>query len=204
MSGAQLSDVLEYWFGSLMSWDRSSMPAQRLLDLWWKGGAAVDAEITREFGPLLARISNQGGVAGLESTEPLEGLALVIVLDQFSRNVYRGTSQAFSFDVYSQPLVRRMVTAGQDVGLLPFERFFLYMPLEHSESAEDQRLGVKLFTALCDEIKDDQQLHAHFLEALDYKIQRAAAVQRFGRFPPRNAILGRVSTPEEIEYLASL
>ena len=118
-------------------------------------------------------------------------LALVIVLDQMPRNIFRGTERAFAFDEKARTVSRSAIGAGMDRELVAGRRAFLYLPFEHSEDMDDQRRSVELFTALGDATK------------LEYAVHHFEIVERFGCFPHRNAALGRQSTPEELEYLAA-
>jgi len=138
-----------------------------------------------------------------------EILALVILLDQFSRNIYRGTSQAFAFDRYSVPIVRQLVATHAVLlrnTLTPFERFFFLMPLEHSERDEDHRLGVELNMELLEDCRQHSSgartaTTAYFEDVVRDKSSRAVLIRQFGRYPPRNAALDRRSTMAERRYL---
>jgi uncharacterized protein (DUF924 family) len=121
--------------------------------------------------------------------EPQVALAAVIALDQFPRNMFRATPRAFATDPLALALAKDAVAAGLDRGMVKNERLFLYLPFEHSENLDDQHRSVELFAALGDE------------ELLRHAIAHKAIIERFGRFPHRNAILGRPSTPEEEELL---
>jgi uncharacterized protein (DUF924 family) len=133
-------------------------------------------------------------------------LALVILQDQFSRNIFRGSPGAFAFDRYTVPIVRQMLDQGDEQHLAPLERFFLYMPLEHSESLQDQELGVKLINELVEAVRQDPALTstADYLEGVaKNKLERQAIISQFSRYPPRNKQLGRASTPSEEQHLAA-
>ncbi len=172
---AWVGDVLRFWFETLT-------PAA-----WFRRDAAVDAEIRRRFADLHARLA---AADHIEPRNARTALATVIVLDQFPRNVFRGTPQAFASDAKARQMTKAAVAAGLDLHLDTDGRVFLYLPLEHSEAADDQRLSVALISALCD---------ANYTKfALAHKV----IIDRFGRFPHRNAILGRMSTPDEIAFLA--
>jgi uncharacterized protein (DUF924 family) len=121
-------------------------------------------------------------------------LALVIVLDQFSRNIHRDDARAFAQDEHARECAEEAIERGDDLGMLPVERQFLYMPFEHSERLEDQELALDLFRSL------DAFEETH--DVSDWARRHHAVIERFGRFPHRNAILGRESTAEEIEFLA--
>jgi uncharacterized protein (DUF924 family) len=168
--------VLSYWFGALK-------PKQR-----FARNLAVDADIRRQFADLHRRLSVD--VPAEWTATPRGLLATVIVLDQFSRNLHRDSPLAFSNDAAALALVERALTRHDDAALSPEERHFLYMPLMHAEDAARQRRCVVLMERL------------GIGEALDYALKHKAIIDRFGRFPHRNAALGRKSTQEEQEFLA--
>jgi uncharacterized protein (DUF924 family) len=124
----------------------------------------------------------------------------VIVLDQFSRNLHRGDEKSFACDARALAVAREGVALGQDLTLALDERGFLYMPFMHSEALADQDRCVELFTRLRDEQTDDES-KKYVGNSLDFAERHRAIVQRFGRFPHRNAVLGRSSTAEEAEFL---
>jgi uncharacterized protein (DUF924 family) len=121
-------------------------------------------------------------------------LALVVVLDQFSRNLHRDSARAFAQDAYARECAGQALERGDDLGLLPVERQFLYMPFEHSERLEDQERALDLFRSL-EAFEETRGL-------LEYAERHHRIIARFGRFPHRNAALGRASTPEEEAFLA--
>src|SRR5262249_43076144 len=126
--------------------------------------------------------------------EPHGALACVLLLDQFTRNIHRGTPEAFAGDGRALGIAQRVVTSGEDGQLKRHERSFLYLPYEHSEDPEVQEQSIPLFTRLRDE--------TGLTGPLEWALKHAAVIRRFGRFPHRNAILGRPSTAEEIAFLA--
>ncbi len=169
--------VLAYWFGEGMA------------ERWFKKDPAFDREIRDRLLPLYRRAA-----AGELDDWPVnaEGaLALIILLDQVPRNLFRGESRAFATDAEALALAKQSIERGLDRELRQVERVFLYLPLEHSESLADQDDCVRLIGQL-DENK----------EWRDYAIQHREIIARFGRFPHRNAVLGRATTPEEAEFLA--
>ena len=177
MSDHRAREVLEFWF------DVSLDAAQRN-KRWFAKDAAFDAEIRRRFLPLYEAAS--AGRLGAWKSSAREALALVIVLDQFPRNMFRGEGRAFAADGLARDAARALLPGlGQ---LQPEERLFACLPFEHSESLDDQDLA-------CELIKDLSE------EQLRYALRHRELIDRFGRFPHRNAILGRASTPEEIEFL---
>ena len=149
--------------------------------------ASFDQLIGHRFGGLLR--SAREGLLDDWAVTPDGALALVVVLDQFSRNIHRGHPQAFAADGKAREIASAALARGFDRLLPPERRAFLYLPFEHSESLADQERSLALFTAM----RDGEQL--------DHAVRHHAIVERFGRFPHRNAILGRTSTPEEIAFL---
>ncbi|MEZ5824064.1 MAG: DUF924 family protein [Geminicoccaceae bacterium] len=171
--------------------------AERLLAFWfepdhrtcWFESTAAFDEACRELAVPLFDAALSGEFDGWAGTAR-GALALVILLDQMPRNVFRGTARAFAYDEKARAVSSAAVTAGMDRQLSPEEKIFLYLPFEHSEDLDDQRRSVELFTALGD------------AEALKYAVVHLEIIERFGRFPHRNAALGRTSTPQERDYLA--
>lgn len=190
----QAQAVLDFWLadGLTLGW-----PSQDMVSRWFSGGATLDAEITARFGDLV-RTAVGGGLAEWERT-PLARLALVILLDQFTRNVFRGKGEAFAGDARAQALVRAALAAHEDQQLPLAGRVFLYMPLEHAEDMAQQDESVRSFEQLAKEAPP--ALQKTFASNVDFARQHRDIVARLGRFPHRNAALGRTSTPEEIAYL---
>jgi len=189
------SDILTFWFGE----DPAAPLARR--ETWFKKDPAFDAEVTARFGDSLALAP--GGAMAEWWHEPESALAFIILTDQFPRNIHRDTPDAFRFD----PLALHCSLTGQarglDTALSPVMRYFFIMPLMHAESLEIQARSVAAFTALADACADAPEDVRKTLEsALDYAKAHRDVVERFGRFPHRNAILGRENTPAEAEYLA--
>ena len=174
---AWVGEVLDFWFGELA-------PRQ-----WFAKDAALDERIRERFGALHAHLL-QTQAREVETLGGRATRAAVLVLDQFSRNLHRGSAQAFAGDALARQLAREAIACGEDAALSADERLFLYLPFEHSEDLADQELSVRL----------QQQLgNADWLR---YAIAHRDLVARFGRFPHRNAALGRESTPEELAALA--
>ena len=165
------SDVLKFWFGL--------EPTQ-----WWSGGPELDHRIKQNFLKLWFEKRQLPVDAFL--TDPLTALGGAILFDQFPRNMFRGTADAYSTDTLALAIADGAVERKFDHELAPEERKFLYMPLMHSEHLDDQNRGVLLFTRLGDE------------HQLGYAKHHRDVIARFGRFPHRNAVLGRASRPEEI------
>jgi uncharacterized protein (DUF924 family) len=179
-------EVLQFWFGEGPPYaDRPE---------WFRKSDAFDREIERRFAALIES-ALQGGLPAWAAASQT-ALARVILLDQFPRNVYRNTPKAFAGDPLALAAARAMVDSGQDRALEPVQRVFVYLPFEHAEDPAAQDTSVQLFGALA---REAPEAGAGWL---DYARRHHAIVARFGRFPHRNAILGRPSTPEETEFLA--
>jgi uncharacterized protein (DUF924 family) len=189
-------DVLEFWFGDglALGWPSDDRSA-----LWFGGGAALDAQIRERFGALVDQAVN-GGLSDWE--QPVSArLALVILLDQFTRNVYRGQPRAFAGDGRSQRLVLHALPLGLDDELPTVGRVFFYMPLMHAESPALQGECVLLFEKLVRQSPPERQ--AKLAGNLRAAREHAEIVAHFGRFPHRNAVLGRANTPEEDAFLTT-
>jgi uncharacterized protein (DUF924 family) len=171
---AWVGEVLHFWFGELGA-------AQ-----WFSKSDAVDREIRVRFLALHEQIVLSDGI-DVDELRPV--LAAVIVTDQFSRNMFRGSPRAFAADVLSRRFARQAVDRGLDVSMTREERLFMYLPFEHSEDREDQARSVHLIGQLGHE------------EWTSYAQAHQSIIDRFGRFPHRNAILGRTSTPDELALL---
>jgi len=180
------SDILDFWFGAPWSPQRGR-PRQQ----WFRKNADFDAEILRRF--LHEHESALAGMRANWEATPHAALALVIVLDQFPRNMFRDSPRSFAADPAALGVARRMVGNGFDELLRPIERCFVYLPFEHSEDLAAQRRSLALFEGL--------RSSSDCIGNIDYAYRHYEIIARFGRFPHRNAILGRASTPEEIEFL---
>ena len=190
-------DILQFWFlGGRLSTDRADIVHQA--GWWFRGGA--DSEIIEKFPRLLKRAAR--GELDAWSGSARSRLALIIVLDQFSRSIHRGTPEAYANDPRALALAREGIASGQFATLgSPWENIFFALPLGHSEDLASQELAVKLIEQLPD--RAPPELRA----ILEFSVGQACGhrdvIARFGRHPHRNEILGRRSTPEELEYLAS-
>lgn len=183
---ASACEVLAFWFGA------PGTPGHgKPRESWFRKDAAFDEEIRRRF--LALHASAALGERDGWRDDPDSLLALVIVLDQFSRNLYRGDPRAFSQDAQALACAELMIARGWDAARLPVERQFVYLPFEHSEDAAMQERSVALFAEL-DRLPETRGL-------LAWAQKHRAIVERFGRFPHRNAALGRESTPGELAFL---
>lgn len=172
---SHIDEVLTFWYDELT-------PKE-----WFGGGPELDAQIQKRFGALLRELAQQP-VDAL-TTDPRRALAAVLVLDQFSRNVYRGSALAFAQDPLALAIARQLVNTQADQQLSQSERYFLYMPFMHSESLADHERSLALYKALGDE------------NGIHWAKDHHAVIAQFGRYPHRNDVLGRESTPEELRYL---
>ena len=186
--------VLEYWFGSLDG--EHDFPKDRK-QLWWMGGEAIDREIRERFGALVDE-ALAGGLSDWGETARGR-LALIILLDQFARNLGRGTPAAFAGDERALSLCLEGIDRGQDEELRLIERSFFYMPMVHAEDAKVAHRCLDAFGQLSDEIAScGVGDHPNFLS---HAQMHAGIVLRFGRYPHRNEILSRKPTPEEEAFL---
>jgi len=193
---ANPEDVLATWFGEgVASPERVTERAR----LWFAGDPAFDALLRERFAGLPARAQRGELDAWKESAR--SALALVLVLDQLPRNLYRDTAECFAYDGQACAVAAAAMARGFDAELTPLEATFLYLPLEHAEDIGSQEQCVSLFGALLG--RAPEALHPQFEQFLAYAERHRDVIRRFGRFPHRNAALGRASTPEEIGYLDS-
>ena len=165
--------------------------------MWFRNGEAYDEIIRSEFLQLHSDASN--GILKEWKNYPNSLLALIILLDQFSRHIYRHQAQAFSQDKMCLEYVTNGIASGLDRELFFIERKFFYMPLTHAEDIVAQELGIKMFTRLCDEVPSE--LKKTFASSLGFAKGHHHVIAKFGRFPELNSILGRESTEEEIKFL---
>ena len=186
--------VLDFWFSNASG---DTPIAQALQKLWWSKNEVVDSDIRNRFGGLVETAAS--GQLDDWATDPRGRLALILLFDQFPRNMYRDTPRAFAYDTLAGKLALPGIAAGADRTLRAIERVFFYLPLEHAESAELQERCVALFTALAAGVPEDDR--KTFTGYVDYAVRHRDVIHRFGRFPHRNHILGRVSTPEETAFL---
>ena len=174
--------VLDFWFG----------PAPHAVrDQWFRKDPSFDESIRERFGDDVD--AAVAGAFGDWCATPHGALARVLLLDQFTRNLHRDSPRAFAGDAGALETANEAVTRGFDRSLDRFERWFLYMPFEHSEDLRTQERSLALFGALAEDTGDRSPL--------DWAVKHADVIRRFGRYPHRNAILGRESTPAEIAFL---
>ena len=189
------SDVLEFWFGA---YPLDLQVMQQEQARWFQKNEAFDAELRDRFLPTIE--AARAGRLDDWARDPESWLALLIVLDQFPRNAFRGQADAFASDAQALRVALAGIERGHDQALPPMARVFCYLPLEHAEDLAMQRRSVALFSALV-EAPDAEP--ADFLAVtLDFAHKHLEVIERFGRFPHRNAVLGRVNTAAEQDYLA--
>lgn len=191
---AAFDSVHEFWFGTHPD---DALVAQMQTSLWWSKKTCIDHQIRDRFADLV-ELAGQGRLDGWNGS-PVSTLALILLTDQFPRNIYRDTAQAFQYDAIALKTCLDGLDKGFDGLLRPIERVFFYLPLEHAESLDLQERSVALFTRLC------RQVPAHWSPVfdgfLDYAIRHRDIIERFGRFPHRNPILGRAASAEEIQFM---
>ena len=182
-------EVLDFWFGVPPSTASSASARPE----WFRKDAAFDAQIRQRFGATIDA-ALAGGLADWGATKA-GVLARILVLDQFTRNTGRDTPRAFAGDALALADAQALVAAGDDRLLSPLQRWFAYLPFEHAEDAALQRQSLALFGALAEE-------HPVLTEAAHWAGKHAEVIARFGRYPHRNTVLGRLSTAEELAFLA--
>ncbi|WP_018148295.1 DUF924 family protein [Henriciella marina] len=189
-------EVLDYWLGDSPTSPESLKEKNKL---WFTKSFDTDQEIADRFLPVIGALA-AGLAADWADQGPRGRLAAIIVLDQFSRNIFRGHRYSFMHDPLSHYLMQSGLSRGEDKELSEPERVFFYLPAEHAETMADQDLSLKLFKNLAAEAREG---YRDFCEAtLDYAHKHREVIQRFGRFPHRNEVLQRTSTPAEEEYLS--
>lgn len=194
-SPVQPADVLRLWLGA-HPLERAAM--QRVQGQWFRKNDTFDDLLRQRFGAAIA--AARAGRLDHWAEDAQGRLALLIVLDQFSRNVFRGQPDSFAADAQALAIALAGIERGHDQAVPPMARIFCYLPLEHAEDAALQARSVALFAALRD--APDAEPKAFFDGTLEYAHKHQDVIARFGRFPHRNAILGRASTPDEVVYLA--
>lgn len=187
--------LLALWFGDEAD---DVLRATRQAPLWWGKSSETDTLLAKQFGAQ-AEAAAKGSLAHWADL-PSGRLALILLLDQLPRNIHRGTPAAFSQDPLARDLCLKGLSIGADKSLSPLERVFFYLPLEHAESREQQARSVALFEALAAE-QAGTPAQATFAGFADFAHRHQVIIERFGRFPHRNDILGRTSTPEEAAFL---
>jgi uncharacterized protein (DUF924 family) len=191
-----ISEIVTFWLGSSLD---SPEAASDRRDWWYKGGALVDDDIRARFGHLIPAAC-AGELMAWQSTAN-GALALILLLDQFTRNTYRNTPRAYGGDACAFEVVNRAIERKLDTALPPVSRIWLYHPFHHSEDVEEQDRGIVLLNELRQEAASEWR--AYVDRSIEGWTRHRDIVARFGRFPHRNAVLSRASTDEEYDFLQS-
>ena len=191
----RIDEILSFWFKEQ---ELSAPQIDRRMDIWFGEDPDFDHEIQKEYADDVDRACE--GDLDRWADEPRGRLALIILIDQFRRNIYRNTAQAFSMDRRALKLCVEGAMEKKDKGLTPIQKVFFYMPLQHAESKRVQAKSVELFTRLAGSVSPTFQ--ETFLTIAQFAELHKDIIDQFGRFPHRNKLLGRENTPEEDEYLA--
>ncbi|MCH9694258.1 MAG: DUF924 domain-containing protein [Gammaproteobacteria bacterium] len=192
---SRIEAILSFWFKEQ---ELSAPQIDRRMDVWFSEDPVFDHEIEKEFADDVeaaceGRLNHWG-------TEPHGRLALILLIDQFRRNIYRNTADAFSKDQLALKLCVEGAMEKKDQGLTPIQRVFFYMPLQHAESRKVQAKSLELYNRLAEAVSPT--LRETFLTVAQFAELHKDIVDQFGRFPHRNTLLKRENTPQEAEYLA--
>ncbi|MEO0408511.1 MAG: DUF924 family protein [Cyanobacteria bacterium P01_A01_bin.135] len=196
LSGAIAADILAFWFTDASGVDVDYRTGRKR---WFRKSAAFDQQVRQRFedvyhGAYGAAIADPGFLRRLDMGDAASHLALTLLFDQLPRNMFRRTPAAFAADPQARAVATQAIDRGLHQALPPLRRMFFYFPLEHSESVADQASSVDLFAAIAAQASDLQ-------DSYDYALRHQRIIQRFGRFPHRNSILGRRSTAAEVRFL---
>ncbi len=192
---ARIDEILSFWFKEQ---SLSAPQIDRRMDIWFGEDAVFDHEIEKAFSDDVDRACS--GKLDHWADDPRGRLALILLIDQFRRNIHRNTAKAFSMDKLALKLCVEGAMAKKDKGLSPIQKVFFYMPLQHTESRKVQAKSVELFNKLAESVSPTYR--ETFLTVAQFAELHKDIIDQFGRFPHRNALLGRENTPEEAEYLA--
>ncbi len=189
-------EVLDYWFGALDP--DSEMIPDKARQLWFQKSDATDQHIIEHFGDHIARAA--AGAYDHWLDDPESRVAFVVLIDQFSRNAHRGSPLSWAFDAKCREVVREAYNNGHYDAVHPAKRVFLLLPLEHAEDLALQEECIERFEALADS-RESEEAREFYRSWIEWAVKHRDIIARFGRFPHRNEIIGRESTPEEIEFL---
>lgn len=192
----EISEVLSFWFGELRE---GELPDKEKQMTWWMKSEEFDDLVRRRFEKYVL-LAEKGELFHWLET-PLGTVAFIVVVDQFPRNIYRNTPKAFSRDPLALRACLEGIEKGFDRDLHPTHRVFFYLPLMHSEDREIQSLSVRKYSALENEYTPHPEIRETLACSTDFAGRHFDIIKRFGRYPHRNAALGRESTPEETEFL---
>lgn len=193
---SRINFVLSFWF---QEQELSAPQIDRRMDTWFSEDAVFDHEIEKEFADDVEAASK--GSLNHWAAESDGRLALILLIDQFRRNIYRNTANAYTKDKLALKLCVEGAMERKDQSLTPIQRVFFYMPLQHAESAKVQAKSVELYSRLAEAVSPTQR--ETFLTVVQFAELHRDIIDRFGRFPHRNKVLGRENTPEENEFLAA-
>jgi len=194
MSTKTISEIVAFWLGTSLENPEAAFSRK---EWWYKGGRPVDEDIRARFGDLVPQACARQLMAW-QST-PSGALALILLLDQFTRNLYRNTPQAYGGDACAFEVLNQAIDEKLDTALPPVSRIWLYHPFHHAEDAEDQDRGLDLLNMLLKEATAEWQPYVKL--SIEGWTRHRNIVARFGRFPHRNAVLSRDSTSEELKFL---
>lgn len=192
----EYKDILEYWFGELDEYGRTD---ESRFKLWFGKSEETDQYLTENYKDLLESAKRGELDSWKESAEGL--VAFIVLLDQFSRNIYRDTAEMYAADEQVLSVAKRAVETGVDKEMPISHRVFTYLPFMHSENLEDQEQCIELFKGLQNEVPEE--VKKSIQGNIDYAIKHRDVVKGYGRFPHRNEILGRESIEEEKVYLSN-
>ena len=187
-------ELLGFWFGDN---EDDAVVGELQSALWWGQSAETDDELSGRFGQTASAAA--AGMLDHWTGSPRGRLALILLLDQLPRVIHRGTPGAFAQDERARSVASKGLESGADRLLRPIERVFFYLPFEHSEDRADQQRCVELFRSMAAEVTEAWKKSFDFY--LDFAVRHKEIIDRFGRFPHRNAILERESTKDELEFL---
>jgi uncharacterized protein (DUF924 family) len=193
---ARIDAILSFWFKEQ---ELSAPQIDRRMDIWFGADPVLDHEIEKEFADDVTQACD--GQLDRWAAEPRGRLALIILIDQFRRNIFRDTADAFSMDKLALRLCVEGAMEQKDRGLTPIQRVFFYMPLQHAESRRVQEKSVELYNRLAESVSPTYR--ETLLTVAQFAELHKDIVDQFGRFPHRNKVLNRDNTPEEDEYLAA-
>lgn len=197
MSNELSEEILAIWFPEF---DENECVPAKYQQRWWVRDTSFDAMLTQKFQSHVV-LAGQGKYDDWLTTSR-SGLALIILLDQFSRNIFRGTVEMFAQDEHARNCAKCFLDAGLHHSLKLAEQVFVYMPFEHSEQWQDHEFALNAFQALVDQANNDA-LKKDLQNALDFEKRHAVMIKRFGRYPYRNELLGRKSTEDELIFLTA-
>jgi len=194
---SEIKEILNFWFGNLKE---NEIPSEEYRKKWWIKDYENDKRIKDSFGGYLD-LAIKGELYGWKKT-PQGTLALILLFDQFTRNIFRDTAEAFSQDQNALEICINGIKKGFDLKLHPVQRIFYYMPLMHSEDMSIQKKSIQSFSNLANQVINPEPIAKMVSGSFEFAMKHYEIVKRFGRYPHRNAILGRKSTLEEIEFLS--